>query len=380
MDSGALAWAEIDLGAIGHNVRELRRISRPPARLMAVVKANAYGHGHVQVAREALQNGAGFLGVARIAEAIALRREGIDAPLLIFGDTPRERMKEIPEWDLRQTLWSAEKARQLSESLCSMGKTARIHIKCDSGMGRLGLPAFPEENLKQTVREISQIMRMPGLECEGIFTHFAASDSRDLSYARLQTERFLHLLECLRGRGMEFPIRHAANSAAIIALPESHLDMVRAGISLYGLPPSDEMNLQNIRLRPAMRLKSRIIHLKKVDKDFCVSYGMTYKTPEPTRIATVALGYADGYSRLLSNRGRMLVHGKAAPVIGRVCMDLTMLDVGHIPDAAVGDEVLAFGDNALSAGEIASLLGTINYEVVSSLTSRVKRIYKHPSC
>ncbi len=377
MSGQELAWAETDLSAIARNVRELRKITSPNARFMAVVKANAYGHGAVEVAKTALRSGADWLGVARSDEGIALRKAGMDAPVLIFGHTLPSSVKNIARWDLRQTVYSAEAARILSETALSRGEKIRIHIKTDTGMGRLGLLTFPDENAIRSVREIREILRMPGLEPEGIFTHFAASDANDKSYARLQMQRFSDFLDRLRREGMEFPIRHAANSAAIMELPESHLDMVRAGIAVYGLRPSDEVTGEHIPLKPAMTLKARIIHLKKVNKDFCVSYGMTHKTPEPTVIATVSLGYADGYSRLLSNKGSMLVHGKRAHIAGRVCMDLTLLDAGHIPDIAVGDEVVAFGtqgDCTLPVEELAALTGTINYEIVSSLTARVPRI------
>ncbi len=379
MSRQELAWAETDLSAVAHNVRQLRKITSPKARFMAVVKANAYGHGAEAVAKTALHSGADWLGVARSEEGIALRKAGLDAPILVFGHTPLSAAENIVQWDLIQTVYSAEAARFFSETAQSAGKKIRIHIKTDTGMGRLGLLTFPDEKAAESVREIREILRLPGLESEGIFTHFAASDAEDKSYAHMQMQRFSDFLDRLRREGMEFPIRHAANSAAIMELPESHLDMVRAGIAMYGLRPSDEVTGEHIPLKPAMSLKTRIIHLKKVDKGFSLSYGMTHKTPEPTLVATVSLGYADGYPRLLSNKGFMLVHGKRAHIAGRVCMDLTMLDAGHIPDIAIGDEVVAFGtqgNSILPAEELAALTGTINYEIVSSLTERVQRICK----
>ncbi|MGE0086408.1 MAG: alanine racemase [Desulfococcaceae bacterium] len=374
-----LAWAETDLSAIAHNMRQLRKITSPKARFMAVVKANAYGHGAVEVAKTALRTGADWLGVARADEGIALRKAGISCPILVFGHTPPQAAGNIVHWDLTQTVCSEADARIISQTSLATGKKTKIHIKTDTGMGRLGLLTFPHENAEKSVREIREILRLPGLESEGIFTHFAASDAKDKSHARIQMQRFSDFLGHLRREGMEFPIRHAANSAAIINLPESHLDMVRAGIALYGLRPSDEVTGEHLSLKPAMTLKTRIIHLKKADRGFSVSYGMTYQTPAPTVIATVSIGYADGYSRLLSNTGSMLVHGQRAKIAGRVCMDLTMLDAGHIPDLAIGDEVVAFGTqghSSLPAEELAVLIGTINYEIVSSLTSRVQRICK----
>ena len=247
-------------------------------------------------------------------------------------------------------------------------------------MGRLGLPAFPRpEAARAATTAIGKIARLPGLSLEGVFTHFAAADSADLSFARRQLDRFRTLLESLRTGGLEFPFRHAANSAAILTMPEAHLDMVRPGISLYGFQPSDEVDPTRVRLRPAMTLKTRILHLKRVPADFPVSYGMTYRTPKPTILATVAIGYADGLDRRLSSRGRMLLHGKRVPIAGRVCMDLTVLDAGEVPEAAVGDSVTVFGGdapNTVSAEEIAALTGTIHYEVVSAITARVARVYR----
>jgi alanine racemase len=230
----------------------------------------------------------------------------------------------------------------------------------------------------EAVEEVIQIKRLPGLHLEGVFTHFASSDSADKSYADEQFKRFTTFLDELKRAGIEFDVRHAANSGAIIDMPQTHLDMVRAGISLYGLHPSDEVDRNAVDLKPAMRIKARIVHLKAVPAGFAVSYGMTHRTTRSTVIATVPIGYADGYSRLLSNRGSMLVNGRRAPIVGRVCMDLTMIDVGHISGAALEDEVVILGrqgDEEISADEIAGLLNTINYEVVSSITARVPRIY-----
>ncbi len=373
------AWAEIDLGAVGRNIRELKRVTRPGAAFMAVVKADAYGHGAVDVARTALAHGADRLGVARIAEAVELRQAGLKVPILIFGHTPPERASELIRRNLTQTVYRRDTAEMLSEQAVAEGKRLPVHLKIDTGMGRLGMLSFsPEGNPAAVLESITSICKLPGLAVEGIFTHFAASDSVDKSYSRLQFERFMNLLDRLRSVGIEFQVRHCANSAGIIDLPETHLDLVRGGIAIYGLPPSDEVDLRRIALSPAMALKSRIIHLKSVPAGFKVSYGMTYETPAPTSVATVSIGYADGLNRLLSSRGHMLVRGRRAAIVGRVCMDLTMLDVGHIPEARVGDEVVIFGrqeKELIHVDEIAALLHTINYEVVSTITRRVPRIY-----
>jgi len=380
-----ITWAEVDLKAYAHNIKELKRITRPPAHLMAVVKANGYGHGAIEVACEALQNGAELLGVARINEAIELRQAGLDAPILIFGYSPPNLAATLIDYELTQTVYSLSTANALSEQANQKGKKLKIHIKTDSGMGRLGFllgtaAAGNSEDIpvQNPVREIKALTRLPGLEVEGIFTHFATADSADKSYANRQLERFMDFINRLRTEGLELPVKHTANSGALIDMPHSHLDMVRPGIATYGLHPSDEVNKSNLDLKPVMTLKSSIIHLKKVPAGFNISYGITFQTKKPTTIATVPVGYADGFNRLLSSRGHMLVHGKRAPIVGRVCMDLTMLDVGGISGVEIEDEVVVFGQQgkkAITADEIASSINTINYEIVSTITGRVPRVY-----
>ena len=351
---------------------------------MAVVKANGYGHGAIEVAREALSNGAQYLGVARLNEAIPLREAGLEAPILILGYSSPELAPLLIEYDLTQTVYSLSTASALSEQAVRKGKKINVHLKVDSGMGRLGLllastGGSPDNNaLQSTVQTIESITRLPGLTVEGIFTHFATADSADKSYADLQLHRFMELLNHLQKEGLELPVRHAANSAALIDIPDSHLDMVRPGIATYGLHPSDEVNKHIIDLKPVMTLKSRIIHVKEVAPGFNISYGITFQTKTHTTIATVPVGYADGFNRLLSSRGHMLVHGCRVPIVGRVCMDLTMLDVGGVADVALEDEVVVFGKQgkeAVTADDIAADLDTINYEVVSTITGRVPRVY-----
>ncbi|MFZ7125851.1 MAG: alanine racemase [Desulfobacterales bacterium] len=373
-------WAEIDLRAVAANVRALRGITRPEAMIMAVVKADGYGHGAVEVARTALDNGAERLAVARTHEGVELREAGIEAPVLVFGHTGPADAPLLWRYGLAQSVSSADTASRLAEAARREGATLPIHIKIDTGMGRMGiLPDCGRPGGVHTpVEEVLAVDRMKGLETEGIFTHFAAADSADKTYARLQFDLFLDFIDQLRRTGLEPPIRHAANSAALIDLPETHLDAVRPGIALYGLYPSREVNTARVPLRPAMTLKSRIIQLKEVPAGFKVSYGMTYETRRQTRIATVPVGYADGIQRRLSNIGWMLVRGKRAPIAGRVCMDLTMLDVGEIDGVAVGEEVVIMGrqgGETMTADEMAEILGTINYEVVFTNAGRVPRIY-----
>jgi len=381
----ALTRAEVDLGALAHNIRQLQGVAAPESVMMAVVKADGYGHGAVEVARVALDNGVRFLAVARINEAAHLRRAGMEAPLLIFGGSLPQHVPFLIRHDISVAVNSLDGAEQLAAAARRVPGTLRVHIKIDTGMGRLGIPANalinPGNGLPPSDRAVAAIRSLaalPGLTVEGIFTHFANADCRDKDHARGQFALFQRLLERVAAEGLQIPWRHAANSAALLEMPESHLDLVRPGIALYGLWPSAEMEHCCVDLKPVMSLKSTVIQVKDVAAGFSVSYGSTYTTPEPTRIATVPIGYADGFSRLLSNQGQMLVRGRRAPILGRVCMDLTLIDVGQIPGVQVGDEVLVMGrqgNEEISADEIARQLDTINYEVTASLTARVPRVY-----
>jgi alanine racemase len=375
----------IDLDAIADNTRSLRKATSPDAKVMAVVKANGYGHGCSRVSETALSNGADALGVARIDEGVSLREAGISAPILVFGHIPEPDIPKLITHDLTATAYALPFARILSSDAVKYGKPIPIHVKVDTGMGRLGLlpdagigPEKTAKGIGTLVSRVLDISRLPGLHIEGIYTHFATADIPGCRFAAAQLESFLDLLASIRKSGLEIPIRHAANSGALIHMPESHLDMVRPGIALYGLYPSRETDRSRVALIPAMSLRTRIIHLKQVPAGFPVSYGGTYKTAAPTTIATVPIGYADGYRRAFSNRGQMLVRGRKAPVVGRVCMDLTLLDVGHIPGIALGDEAVVFGNQggeAISADDLADQLDTINYEIVSSVSDRVAREY-----
>jgi alanine racemase len=373
-------WAEVNLDAIAHNIAQLRARLAPRVRMLAPVKANAYGHGLVPVARHVAQCGVHMLGVARYEEGVALRRAGITAPILIFGQTPPQAVPQLLANDLTATVFSTMAARQLSDAARGAHGRLKVHIKIDTGMGRLGLLAdgLRLDLAADDISEITALVRMAGLEAEGIYTHFASADMPDKSDAGRQLDRFVDLLDRLAAAGVHFQLRHAANSAAIFTMPESHLDMVRPGIALYGLYPCDDIDRRATLLKPAMALKARIVHIKPVPAGFKISYGGTYTTPTATTIATIPVGYADGYFRALSSRGQMLVGGLRAPVVGRVCMDLTMLDVGHIPKAEVGSEVVILGSQGketISAEEIAHLLNTIHYEVVSTIMARVPRVY-----
>lgn len=372
-----VVWAEIDLAAIAHNVSRLRQLTHAKARLMAVVKADAYGHGAVEVARCALSHGAQALGVARWHEALPLRAAGIQVPILVFTPTPPSQVPLLAELALIQTVSSLAYGQALSQQAQSVGLILPIHLKVDSGMGRSGwVLSADAAQTAETVRQIAQVVDLPGLSYEGLFTHFASADESDKTYTLRQLARFNELIEQLAQRDLVPVCVHAANSAALIDLPDAHFDMVRPGIAIYGLAPSCHVGLDKARLRPAMTVKSRVVQVKEVPAGHNVSYGSTYTTPRPTRIATVPMGYADGYNRLHSNNGVMLVGGQRAPVIGRVCMDLILLDVGQIPDVGLFDEVVVLGVQGtaqVSADEIANQRQTINYEVTCNFSQRVPR-------
>ncbi|MFA5905232.1 MAG: alanine racemase [Desulfobacula sp.] len=377
-----LVTACIDLGAIGNNVRNLKAMTRQSCRFMAVVKADGYGHGAVHIAEKALASGADLLGVARLHEAIELREAGIRAPILVFGYIHPSQAPLAAALDITITVYGLEPASQVSDRVKSSGTLLKTHLKVDTGMGRVGMivdkTLSDKDARKKTVQEIKGILDLPGLDLQGIYTHFAAADSKDKTYTRLQTEAFDALLSDLDDAGIDIEIRHAANSAGIIEFPESHYDMVRAGISLYGLYPSRDVDRSGVRLFAAMTLKSVVTSVRKVPKGFFVSYGMTHETQQETILASVPIGYADGFSRLFSSNGQMLVKGQRAPIVGRVCMDQTIIDVGQIPGVGVGDEIILMGSQGkeiLGADDLADRIRTINYEIVSALTARVKRVY-----
>lgn len=365
-------WAEVDLSAIDHNVQEVRKVTSPMTKLMVVVKANGYGHGSVEVAKRVLASGADWLAVARIEEGLILRHAGIDCPILLLGYTPPNCYGQIIKNNFTQTVYNIEMARELNESAGTMGKKASVHIKVDTGMGRLGF--LPGD---EAVEQIGEVVALPHLTPEAIYTHFANADNSDKSYTNMQFQKFIDFVDCLKNKGISFKIHHTANSAAIIDHPETHLDMVRAGIMIYGLYPSQQVNKQKVNLKPAMTLKTIASHVKKVSAGTHISYGCRYCTQKESLIASLPLGYADGFTRMLSN-GEVLVRGQRAPVVGTICMDQCMIDVSQIPLVQYGDEVVVLGrqgSECISADELADKLGTINYEVVCMVSARVPRIY-----
>ena len=377
-----LITACIDLDALGKNIQGLRALMSPSCRFMAVAKADGYGHGAVRTAKKALESGASWVGVARLHEAVELRNAGIFAPILVLGYIHPSQAAEASDLDITVTVYDLEMAARLSSQAKAFAKPLQVHLKVDTGMGRVGiiLTEIPRDQdiRKKAVRDIREIKRLPGLDLQGIYTHFAAADSRDKAYTRLQIEIFDTLLSDLSRAGIDIELRHAANSAGIIEFPEAHYDMVRAGISIYGLYPSGDVDRTRVSLFPVMTLKSLVTSVRKVPKGFFVSYGITHETQTATTLASVPIGYADGFSRLFSSNGQMLVSGQRAPIVGRVCMDQTLIDVGHIPEVSIGDEVILMGSQGketLGADELADRVQTISYEIVCVLMPRVKRIY-----
>jgi alanine racemase len=366
-------WAEIDLRAIAHNLQAMKQVTSPATEIMAVVKANAYGHGILEVSRVALTNGAKWLGVAILDEALLLRQHEIKAPILVLGYTGIEQAETVVRAGVTQAVYTFSQAKALSAAAVKLGLLAVIHLKIDTGMGRLGfLPSAA------TLATIEKIADLPGLVIGGIFTHFAAADAPDKTYTREQFRQFQALIQELEWKGIKPPLKHAANSAAFLDLPETHLDLVRLGIVLYGLYPSPEVRQDLLCLQPAMTVKARVSFVKELPAGWNVSYGRTYTTAGPTAIATIPMGYADGYSRLFSNRGEVLIRGIRVPVVGRVCMDQFMVDVSAQFPVVLGDEVVIFGrqnGSVLTVEELAAKIGTINYELICMISERVPRIY-----
>lgn len=369
------AWAEVDLDAIVHNVKEIKKHLNPGVKLLGIVKADAYGHGVGEVARTILDSGVTNLAVAFCDEAVELRQMGFDAPILILGNSFEENIEKIVEYDVAAAVSSVDFARKVSLEAVKQNKIAKLHIKIDTGMSRVGFVSNSEDTMCDAVQKIIEISELPNVEIEGMFTHFAASDEEDESYTVMQYERFMALDEKLRQKGIKIPIKHACNSAAIVKFPHMQLDMVRAGIIIYGLYPNRNFDKSLIDLVPAMSFKSRVAQVKNMEKGSCVSYGRTYKCDKDSKIATVSVGYADGYSRLLSDKAEVVVDGCRVKQIGRICMDQCMIDATGVNNINVGDDVTLFGNDGLSADDVAELMGTIHYEVVCNIGRRVPRIY-----
>ena len=367
-------WAEVDLDAIAHNMREIRRITNENAQIMAVVKADAYGHGFMETAKTLLENGADRLAVAVLQEGKQLRSRGVDVPILILGASGPEDAEDIINFDITPNVFDYEFAKALSYTAEKKEKVTKVHIKLDTGMSRIGFVVDDGDN-EEIINEILKVSRLPYIEIEGIFSHFATSDESDRQYTLLQFERFMRVVKALEERGLHIPIKHICNSAGIMMYPEMHLDMVRPGVILYGMYPSNEVDKSRLDLVPAMTLKSSITLVKEVEPGRGVSYGKEYITDSITKIATVPIGYADGYLRKIAKKGRMLVNGVKVPIIGRICMDQCMIDVTNVHNIDRGDEAIIFGHEGITIDDLAGWLETINYEVACVIGKRIPRIY-----
>lgn len=367
-------WAEVDLGALRHNFKLVRERAGDAA-VMAVVKADAYGHGDAVVAPLLEQEGADQFAVSGFGEAVCLRRAGVTKPILILGYTGVQNAAALAVGGISQTVFSLEYARALSEAALRAGVAVRVHLKVDTGMGRIGFTA--DDDMERAVAEMAEACALPGLVPVGVFTHFAAADStapEDIAYTRHQYDILCAAVEEMAARGCTFAVKHCCNSAGTFAWPEFHLDMVRPGIILYGEQPSADTVLPG--LVPALRLRAAVSMVKELAAGDAVSYGCTFRAPKPMRAATLAVGYADGYPRALSGRGTVSLHGRPARVLGRVCMDQIVVDVTDIPDVKAGDAAIVFGGGAAdSVDDVARMTGTINYEVLCDVGRRVQRVY-----
>lgn len=365
-------WAEINIDNLKNNIKEIRKISNSKD-IIAIIKADAYGHGALDIAPILLENGATRLAVAVISEAVEIRKLGIKCPIMILGFTPPSLIDNILRYNIEQTVFDYEYAKKLSKMAMKYNKVAKIHIAVDTGMGRIGF--IPN---KDSVKIVKKISELPNIEIEGIFSHFSTADEENKDYSKAQLDKFNWFYKNLKNQGVKINIRHISNSAAITDMPETHFEAVRPGIILYGYYPSDYVSKEKINLKPVMSLKTNIVHVKKLPCCEYIGYGRKFKTERETIIATLPVGYADGYSRNLSNKINVIVNGKFAPVIGNICMDQCMIDITDIPNTKVGDEVILMGEQEnlkITAEDIASKLGTISYDVICMISKRVPRVY-----
>ena len=366
--------AEIDLDAMTYNLEHIKKNLAPKTQVIAVLKADGYGHGAVPLARR-IQKDPEIWGiaVATVEEGEELRNAGITNPILILGYTYQEDYQKIAKLDFRPAVFKLSMAKELSKAALEAGKTLKIHIKIDTGMTRIGY-----RDVKKDVPEILEISKLPGLDIEGIFTHFARADEADKTPALVQYEKFQEFIRALEQEGLHFPMKHCSNSAGIIRMQDANLDAVRAGIILYGLYPSKEVEREPVPLKPLMSLRSHIAYIKTVEPGVEISYGGIFTTVRETRVATIPVGYADGYPRGLSNKGSVLIRGKRAPILGRVCMDQFMVDVTEIPEAEELDQVTLLGkdgEDCITMEELGELSGRFNYEFACCISKRVPRVY-----
>ena len=365
-------WAEINLDNVKHNIKEVKNIVKKDTIVCAVVKADGYGHGAVELTKVLLNNGADRLAVATLGEAVQLRKAGYTVPIMVLGYTPEVQGQIVIDNNIIQTVYTYEQAIYFSNTAKETNQQLIIHLKLDTGMSRLGFQPNDE-----SINDIKEIFKLPNLTVEGIFTHFATADDKNKEYTYKQFNIFMDFVNKLEEEDCIIPIKHVSNSAAIIDLPEMNLDMVRPGIILYGLYPSDNVNKEKIRLKQVMELKAKISHIKVLPKDNGISYGLKYTTQDNEKIITIPIGYADGYTRMMSGKAQVMVKGKVIPLVGRICMDQCMANATGV-DVKAGDEVILYSndrESGITINDIANKLGTINYEVVCMLGKRVPRVY-----
>ena len=367
-------YAEIDMDAIAENFRVMHERISPKTKMVAVIKTDGYGHGAVPIARM-IQPEDYFWGfaVATMTEAMILRKNQITKPILILGYTFEEDYEDLIRYEIRPVVFKLDMAKELSQAAVQLKKTLSIHIGLDTGMSRIGF-SDTEESIK-TIREIASL---PGIRIEGMFTHFAKADELDKAPANRQFERYMHFAHRLEEAGITIPLKHVSNSAALMELADMNLNLVRAGISIYGIYPSAEVSRDSMKLTPAMSIHSRIVYIKEIETGTEISYGGTFTAPHPMRIATIPVGYGDGYPRMLSNKGYVLIHGKRAKILGRICMDQFMVDVTDIPQAKELDEVILVGrqgDEEITVDELGDLCGRFSYEFICDIGKRLPRIY-----
>lgn len=365
--------ANISLDAIRDNIEKGRALLAPGTKMMGVVKADAYGHGAVPVAK-AIDDLVDAYGVAMPEEGVELRKAGLSKPIIILGYTAPELAELAIRYDITMAVFQSEIAMRYNEAAKKLNKKAKVHIKLDTGMSRIGY-LCQEESLE----DIEKIAKLSNVEIEGMFTHFSKADELDKTFAKNQFKKYMEFAEALRARGINLACKHVCNSAGIIDIPEGDLDMVRFGVTMYGMYPTDEVTKERMPVSPAMEVKTHISHIKTLPAGVGIGYSGTYVTEKETKVATLSVGYGDGYPRGLSNAGRVLIHGKSAPILGRICMDQCMVDVTDIPEARQGDIVTLMGrdgDDFISAEEIGATVGnSFHYEVVCDISKRVPRIY-----
>ena len=372
MEGYLRTYVKVDLNAIEHNINEVRKLIDNNVKVMAVIKADGYGHG-AAVIGNFLKEKVDYFGVATIEEAIELRKNNIDIPILILGYTSYKLYEDLIKYDITQTVYNLEMVEKLEECAARFNHIAKIHLALETGMNRIGF-----EPNERSIENIKKIMKMDNIFVEGMFTHFSCADERDKSYAKIQMKKYDEFIGKLENNNINIPIKHMCNSAGIMEFDNHRFEMVRSGIITYGLYPSDEVNKSALKLKSALEWKAHVINISEVSEGCGVSYGKTYVTKGNTRIATISVGYADGYMRGLSSKGKVLIHGQYAPIIGRICMDQMMVDITHLENVQIEDEVTLVGtdrENKINAEELAEMAGSFNYEFVCGIGKRVTRTY-----